>query len=81
VKLLRAHITRYGTAPDGRIFRTSRGGIIQDSAYGAVWAEARQAALTRRSAGRRWAALAITEPELEPEPDSGEDDDNREQAS
>jgi integrase len=57
VKLLRAHIKRYGTTPDGRIFQTSRGGIIQDSAYGAVWAEARQRALTpaqyRSPLGRR----------------------------
>ena len=34
------------TAPDGRIFRTVRGGLIQDSAYSAVWADARAAALT-----------------------------------
>ncbi len=57
VKLLRAHIRRYGTTPDGRIFQTARGGIIQDSAYSAVWAEARKQALTevqRRSPlGRR----------------------------
>ena len=46
VKLLRAHIRLYGTTPDGRVFQTARGGIIQDSAYGAVWAEARKAALT-----------------------------------
>ena len=31
VKLLRAHIKRYGTTPDGRIFQTTRGGILQDS--------------------------------------------------
>ena len=32
-----------GTAPPrtGRIFQTSQGGIIQDSAYSAVWADAR----------------------------------------
>ena len=57
VRLLRAHIKRYGTTPDGRIFQTARGGIIQDSAYSAVWAEARQAALTeaqfRSPLGRR----------------------------
>ena len=46
VRLLRAHIKRYGTTPDGRIFQTARGGITQDSAYSAVWAEARQAALS-----------------------------------
>jgi len=46
VQLLRNHLKRYGTAPDGRIFRTARGGLIQDSAYSAVWAGARAAALT-----------------------------------
>jgi integrase len=57
VKLRRAHIERYCTTPDGRIFRTARGGIIQDSAYSAVWAEARKKALTpaqcRSPLGRR----------------------------
>jgi hypothetical protein len=38
--MLRNHLKRYGTAPDGRIFRTVRGGLIQDSAYSAVWQEA-----------------------------------------
>jgi hypothetical protein len=57
VRLLRAHIRRYGTTPDGRIFETARGGIIQDSAYSAVWAAARKQALTeaqyRAPLGRR----------------------------
>ena len=57
VKLLRAHIKRYGTTPDGRIFQTTQGGILQDSAYGAVWTEARKQALTpdqyRSPLGRR----------------------------
>jgi integrase len=57
VRLLRAHIKRYGTTLDGRIFQTARGGIIQDSAYSAVWAEARKKALTeaqcRSPLGRR----------------------------
>jgi integrase len=57
VKLLRAHIKKYGTTADGRIFQTARGGIIQDSAYTAVWAEARKNALTeaqyRSPLGRR----------------------------
>jgi hypothetical protein len=51
------HIRQYGTTPDGRVFQTSRGGIIQDSAYSAVWAEARKKALTeaqcRSPLGRR----------------------------
>ena len=46
VQILRAHLKRYGTTPDGRIFRTARGGILQDSAYSADWAAARAAALT-----------------------------------
>jgi integrase len=40
VQMLCAHRKRYGTAPDGRIFFTVRGGFIQDSAYSAVWADA-----------------------------------------
>jgi integrase len=46
VRLLRAHIKKYATTPDGRIFQTARGGILQDSGYNEVWAEARQQALT-----------------------------------
>jgi integrase len=57
VRLLRAHIKQYGTTPDGRIFQTARGGIIQDSAYSAVWAGARAETLTpaqcRSPLGRR----------------------------
>ena len=60
VKLLRAHIRRYGTTTDGRIFQTARGGIRQDSAYIAVWAEARKQALTPPSSGRRSAATPTT---------------------
>ncbi|WP_042401503.1 tyrosine-type recombinase/integrase [Streptacidiphilus carbonis] len=41
VSLLRWHLERFGTEPDGRLFRTSRGGMVQESGYGAVWAEAR----------------------------------------
>ncbi|WP_234335970.1 tyrosine-type recombinase/integrase [Streptomyces sp. NRRL S-1022] len=46
VSLLRWHITAYGVAPDGRLFRTQRGGLIQDNGHGEVWAEARMRALT-----------------------------------
>ena len=57
VSLLRAHIKKFGTTTDGRIFQTARGGILQDSAYGAVWTEARKEALTaaqcRSPLGRR----------------------------
>jgi integrase len=57
VRLLRAHIRRFGTTPDGRIFQTARGGILQDSGYNEVWDQARKAALTpaqyRSPLGRR----------------------------
>ncbi|MFF0397439.1 tyrosine-type recombinase/integrase [Streptomyces sp. NPDC005248] len=46
VALLRWHIVAYGVAPDGRLFRTQRGGLVQDTGYGEVWAEARLRALT-----------------------------------
>ncbi|MFE5008072.1 tyrosine-type recombinase/integrase [Streptomyces sp. NPDC056696] len=46
VALLRWHVTAYGVSPDGRLFRTLRGGIIQDTGYGEVWAEARRRALS-----------------------------------
>ena len=68
VQLLRAHIRRYGTTADGRIFQTAQGGIIQDSAYSAVGAEARKQALTpaqyrsplgRRPYDLRYAAVSL----------------------
>ncbi|WP_425581326.1 tyrosine-type recombinase/integrase [Streptomyces sodiiphilus] len=46
VQMLRAHLERFGTAPDGRLFRTSRGGLLQETGYGEVWARARAEALT-----------------------------------
>lgn len=51
VRLLRHHIETYGTAPDGRLFRTERGGLLQESGYGEVWARARRAALGTDAAG------------------------------
>jgi len=68
VGILRAHIKRYGTTTDGRIFQTARAGIIQDSAYSAVWAQGRKKALTpaqfrsplgRRSYDLRHAAVSL----------------------
>ncbi|MFI8792284.1 tyrosine-type recombinase/integrase [Streptomyces sp. NPDC055105] len=55
VALLRWHITAYSVAPDGHLFRTSRGGLIQDTGYGEVWAEARRRAL---APAQRASALA-----------------------
>jgi len=46
VTLLRAHLRKHGAAPGGRLFRTARGGPLQDSACSAVWQDARTAALT-----------------------------------
>ncbi|HEY5990841.1 MAG TPA: site-specific integrase [Streptosporangiaceae bacterium] len=46
VSMLRAHIARYGTGPGGRLFRTARGGPLNDTGYGEVWQRARTIALT-----------------------------------
>jgi hypothetical protein len=56
VAMLRDHIERYGVAPDGRLFRTSRGGLVQESGYGEVWARAREQALTPQQYGSPLAA-------------------------
>jgi integrase len=57
VRPLRVHIKKYATTPDGRIFQTTRGGILQDSGYNEVWVEACKGALTearcRSPLGRR----------------------------
>ncbi len=57
VRLLRAHIKRFGATIDGRVFQTARGGILQDSGYNEVWDQARREALTpaqyRSPLGRR----------------------------
>ncbi|MFD3946826.1 tyrosine-type recombinase/integrase [Streptomyces sp. NPDC058579] len=46
VAMLRWHVTLYGTHSDGRLFRTARGGMIQESGYGEVWARAREGVLS-----------------------------------
>ncbi|MEU4573621.1 tyrosine-type recombinase/integrase [Nonomuraea sp. NPDC023979] len=46
VVMLREHIAEYGTAKDGRIFRTGTGGTYSSSAHSYVWQEARKLALT-----------------------------------
>ncbi len=46
VILLRDHVARFGVAEDGRLFRSERGGPLQETAYGAVWRRARGRALT-----------------------------------
>src|ERR1039457_6571371 len=47
IRLLRAHINLYGTTSGGRIFQAAWGRIIQNSAYGIDWANARTG--TRRT--------------------------------
>jgi integrase len=46
VTILQAHITEYGAAADGRLFRTERGKPVGSTAYTEVWQQARQLALT-----------------------------------
>lgn len=46
IEILRQHIKEYGTAEDGRLFRSERGGVVASTAYGDVWATARPLALT-----------------------------------
>ncbi len=66
--MLRAHITAYGTAPDGRLFRGTRGGPLSGSVYGRAWQSARTLALgpelaasglARRPYDLRHAALSL----------------------
>ena len=45
VTLLREHVAEFGTTPDGRLFHTRRGGVI-NSSYTDIWAAARTLALT-----------------------------------
>ncbi|MEU8251757.1 tyrosine-type recombinase/integrase [Nonomuraea sp. NPDC048916] len=46
VVMLREHVAEYGTAKDGRIFRTGTGGTYSSSAHSYVWQEARKLALS-----------------------------------
>jgi integrase len=46
VAILRQHIARYGLAPDGRLFRSERGGVMYHSSYHWVWHQARTLGLT-----------------------------------
>ena len=50
VRLLRAHIKRYGATLDGRIFQTARSGILQDSGYYEVWTSGRAGCGRERAA-------------------------------
>ncbi|MHB1596821.1 MAG: tyrosine-type recombinase/integrase [Streptosporangiaceae bacterium] len=46
VTLLREHINRFGSAEDGRLFRSENGSHIHPSTYRQVWARTRTLALT-----------------------------------
>jgi integrase len=68
VVMLRRHVTAYGTAPDGRPFRGTRGGPLSGSLYGRAWQSARTLALgpelaasglARRPYDLRHAALSL----------------------
>ena len=68
VRMLRQHLHAFGTAPDGRLFRGARGGMLSESVYGRAWHAARQAALgadlaatalARRPYDLRHAALSL----------------------
>ncbi|MFD5555679.1 tyrosine-type recombinase/integrase [Streptomyces sp. NPDC127068] len=41
VRMLREHLARYGTAPDGRFFRAAEGGRVRSTEYCELWAAAR----------------------------------------
>lgn len=45
VRLLRDHLDRYGTTPDGRLFRAARGGRVSSTEYSRIWHAARQQTL------------------------------------
>jgi integrase len=46
VSLLRAHLQAFGTAPDGRLFRSESGNPLQPSTWWQVWQKVRAASLT-----------------------------------
>jgi integrase len=50
VSLLKQHKKRYGLAPDGRLFRASRGGRVRSTEYCDLWKEARKQALSEADA-------------------------------
>ncbi|GGO86486.1 tyrosine-type recombinase/integrase [Wenjunlia tyrosinilytica] len=48
VATLREHLTEYGVADDGRLFRAHRGGHVLSKEYGEIWKAARLAVLSPR---------------------------------
>jgi hypothetical protein len=53
VSILREHIDTYGVEGEHRVFRSGRGGHLQETAYAKVWRTARQVALTPVEAASR----------------------------
>ena len=53
-RILRDHLTEFGTAPDGRLFSGVRGGEMPTITYRRAWIKARQAALTAQSKPLPW---------------------------
>ena len=54
VAMLREHIEQFGTAPDGRLFRSPRAGagVLSESTFGTVWRDCRTAALGAKASTR-----------------------------
>ncbi|MFI5805644.1 tyrosine-type recombinase/integrase [Streptomyces sp. NPDC051561] len=50
VRMVRSHIARFGTAPDGRLFRAKNGGRVRSTEYCEVWGKVREAVLTPQEA-------------------------------
>jgi integrase len=48
---VKTHIATYGTAADGRLFRTALGGDFSPSAYWRAWQAARRYAIPPEAAG------------------------------
>jgi integrase len=46
VAILHDHISQYGVAPDGRLFRSESGGVLHPSTYNRTWHEARDYGLS-----------------------------------
>lgn len=58
VRTLRDHIEAFGTAPDGRLFRNERGGVLGSTTYARAWKEARRLAFTPRQVASPLAGTA-----------------------
>ncbi|MFJ2632734.1 site-specific integrase [Streptomyces sp. NPDC087422] len=51
VRMLRAHLKQYGTAPDGRLFRAVNGGRVRSTEYAELWQAARETVLPAEEVG------------------------------